>query len=97
MSSSSKHIIKGKFVGSETEELFLSRGKNLKLLKIDANTGKTYNLCELDMNYAICSLTTVLGKSKGKNPSFCFKISLFCFINCRFCTGWICYGVNDDF
>lgn len=70
---SSSKCIKGKFCGDKkTVDIFLSRGKSLKLLKIHED-GSTEKLCEHEMSYPICSLTTMIRTSMG-NKTFANKI-----------------------
>lgn len=61
----SKHVIKGRFSHANKEEIFLSRGKTIKLLQI--HNGEVTNIFEHQMVGVICSLAKVTGKVKGKN------------------------------
>lgn len=63
----STHITTGKFLGLDTYEVVISRGKMLKILTVDQTSGETFNLSEQQMKHQISSLGTTIGESKGEN------------------------------
>lgn len=68
------HAIHGNFSGTKTQELLISRGKSLELLRPDANTGKVHTLLAIEIFGVIRSLMPVrlTGGTKGKFYSIIF-------------------------
>lgn len=62
------HAIHGNFSGSKLQEIVVSRGKILELLKHDPNTGKCYPLLSTEIFGTIRALIPfrLTGGSKGK-------------------------------
>jgi len=63
------HAIHGNFSGSKQQEIVVSRGKLIEILRHDTNTGKVYTLLSEEVFAVIRSLMSVrlTGGSKGKN------------------------------
>jgi splicing factor 3B subunit 3 len=61
------HAIHGNFSGTKTQEIVVSRGKILELLRPDANTGKVYVLLTVEVFAVIRSLMPfrLTGGNKG--------------------------------
>jgi len=66
------HAIHGNFSGSKLQEIVVSRGKILEILRPDPNTGKVITLLSVDVFGVIRSLMAfrLTGGSKGKVISF---------------------------
>lgn len=62
------HAVHGSFSGTKSQEILVSRGKSLELLRPDANTGKVHTLLTTQVFGVIRSLMTfrLLGGSKGR-------------------------------
>lgn len=62
------HAVHGSFSGSKSQEILISRGKSLELLRPDPNTGKVYTLLTVEMFGVIRSLISfrLYGGSKGE-------------------------------
>lgn len=62
------HAVHGSFSGTKSQEILVSRGKSLELLRPDPNTGKVYTLLTTEVFGVIRSLMTfrLIGGSKGK-------------------------------
>ncbi|KAG4070208.1 hypothetical protein HA402_003898 [Bradysia odoriphaga] len=58
------HMIQGKFVRNCVDNVVISRGKVLKLIKINEITGETFNICEQRMTHPVTSLGTMIGDTK---------------------------------
>ena len=61
------HAIHGNFSGTKQQEIVVSRGKILEILRHDTNTGKVYTLLSEEVFAIIRSLMSVrlTGGSKG--------------------------------
>lgn len=61
------HAAHGSFSGTKSQEILVSRGKSLELLRPDPNTGKVYTLLTTEVFGVIRSLMTfrLIGGSKG--------------------------------
>ncbi len=57
----SKHIIKGNFLGSGTQEICMSRGKDMKLLDFNGTCPNIQHMRAKNVR------VEVVGKSNGKN------------------------------
>lgn len=66
------HAVHGSFSGTKSQEVLISRGKSLELLRPDPNTGKVYTLLTVEMFGVIRSLMSfrLTGGTKGKNSFF---------------------------
>ena len=62
------HSVHGNFSGAKLQEIVVSRGKCLEVLKPDPNTGKVHTLMSTDIFGAIRSLMSfrLTGGGKGK-------------------------------
>ena len=83
------HAVHGNFSGSKVQEIIVSRGKSLELLRPDPNTGKVHTLLTVEVFGVIRSLMSfrLTGGSKGKYCSLCtvllceiFVIEVFYFL-----------------
>lgn len=63
------HAIHGSFTGQKSQEILISRGKSIELLRPDPNTGKVHTLCSVEVFGIVRSLTAfrLTGGSKGKS------------------------------
>lgn len=63
------HAVHGNFSGSKVQEIVVSRGKSLELLRPDPNTGKVHTLLTVEVFGVIRSLMSfrLTGGSKGTN------------------------------
>lgn len=61
------HAVHGNFSGSKVQEIVVSRGKSLELLRPDPNTGKVHTLLTVEVFGVIRSLMSfrLTGGSKG--------------------------------
>lgn len=61
------HAVHGSFSGTKSQEILVSRGKSLELLRPDPNTGKVYTLLTTEVFGVIRSMMTfrLIGGSKG--------------------------------
>ena len=61
--------IHGNFSGSKQQEVIVSRGKTLEVLRPDANTGKVHSVLSLDAFGLVRSIAPfrMTGSSKGKS------------------------------
>lgn len=61
------HAVHGSFSGTKSQEILVSRGKSLELLRPDPNTGKMHTLLTVEVFGVIRSLMTfrLIGGSKG--------------------------------
>lgn len=68
------HAVHGCFSGTKTQEILISRGKSLELLRPDPHTGKIHTLLSVDIFGVIRSLMAfrLTGGTKGM-----FKIPFF--------------------
>ena len=66
--SAINHAIHGNFSGSKQQEIVISRGKIIELLRPDPNTGKVFPLLAMEMFGVIRELIAfrLTGGSKGK-------------------------------
>lgn len=73
------HAIHGNFSGSKLQEIIVSRGKLLEILRPDPNTGKVVTLLSVDVFGVIRSLMgfRLTGGSKGMSR----KWMLYCIDN----------------
>lgn len=62
------HAIHGSFTGQKSQEILISRGKSIELLRPDPNTGKVHTLCSVEVFGIVRSLTAfrLTGGSKGE-------------------------------
>lgn len=62
------HAVHGSFSGTKSQEVLISRGKSLELLRPDPNTGKVHTLLTVEMFGVIRSLMAfrLTGAVKGK-------------------------------
>lgn len=63
------HAVHGSFSGTKSQEVLISRGKSLELLRPDPNTGKVHTLLTVEMFGVIRSLMAfrLTGAVKGKS------------------------------
>ena len=63
------HAVHGNFSGSKTQEILVSRGKCLELLRPDPNTGKVHTLLTVEIFGIIRSLMAfrLTGGNKGND------------------------------
>lgn len=68
------HAVHGSFSGTKSQEVLISRGKSLELLRPDPNTGKVYTLLTVEMFGVIRSLMSfrLTGGTKGNHLFFEF-------------------------
>lgn len=61
------HAIHGSFSGQKVQEILISRGKSIELLRPDPNTGKIHTLYSTEVFGVVRSLTAfrLTGGSKG--------------------------------
>lgn len=66
------HAIHGNFSGTKTQEILISRGKSLELLRPDPSTGKIHTLLAIEIFGVVRSLMPVRlpGGTKGKLGHF---------------------------
>ena len=71
--STINHAIHGNFSGSKQQEIVISRGKIIELLRPDPNTGKVFPLLAMEMFGVIRDLIAfrLTGGSKGKSLFIC--------------------------
>lgn len=86
------HAVHGNFSGSKMQEILVSRGKSLELLRPDPNTGKVHTLLTVEVFGIIRSLMAfrLTGGTKGRFSFSTFKTfgknkSLFgvCSVQCE--------------
>lgn len=67
------HAVHGSFSGTKSQEILISRGKSLELLRPDPNTGKVYTLLTTEIFGVIRSLMTfrLHSGNKGNSRKFC--------------------------
>lgn len=67
--STINHAIHGNFSGSKQQEIVISRGKIIELLRPDPNTGKVFPLLAMEMFGVVRDLIAfrLTGGSKGKH------------------------------
>lgn len=72
------HAVHGSFSGTKSQEVLISRGKSLELLRPDPNTGKVYTLLTVEMFGVIRSLMSfrLTGGTKGKRFYFLYFLRL---------------------
>ena len=80
------HAIHGNFSGAKLQEIVVSRGKILELMRPDPNTGKVYTLLTHEVFGVVRSLMPfrLTGGSKGKTIKFKITIMhnvIFCFLS----------------
>lgn len=75
------HAVHGSFSGSKSQEILVSRGKSLELLRPDPNTGKMHTLLTVEVFGVIRSLMTfrLIGGSKGNFAATSITLTLFYF------------------
>lgn len=75
-SSGITHAVHGSFSGTKSQEILVSRGKSLELLRPDPNTGKVYTLLTVEIFGVIRSMMTfrLIGGTKGETESFKYGI-----------------------
>jgi splicing factor 3B subunit 3 len=80
------HAIHGNFSGTKQQEIVISRGKIIEILRHDPNTGKVYTLLSEDTFSIIRGMLSVrlTGGNKGLNA-----INFSCF--CQFEVFFTCY------
>lgn len=63
------HAVHGSFSGTKQQEILLSRGKSLELVRPDPNTGKVHTLLQIEVFGVIRSLMSfrLTGGTKGKD------------------------------
>lgn len=71
------HAVHGSFSGTKQQEVLLSRGKSLELVRPDPNTGKVHTLLQTECFGVIRSLMSfrLTGGSKGKAGDFLVALS----------------------
>ena len=64
--------VHGNFSGGKTQEILVSRGKILELLRPDPNTGKVHTLLTVEVFGIVRSMMSfrLTGGSKGKSTDF---------------------------
>jgi splicing factor 3B subunit 3 len=64
------HAIHGNFSGSKIQEILISHGKSLELVRPDPNTGKVHTLLQTEVFGVIRSMMSfrLTGSTKGKYP-----------------------------
>lgn len=74
------HAVHGSFSGTKSQEILVSRGKSIELLRPDPNTGKIHTLLTVEMFGVIRSLMTfrLIGGSKGSR--ICIFLKTVCFL-----------------
>lgn len=67
--------IHGNFSGSKIQEILISHGKSLELVRPDPNTGKVHTLHQVEIFGVIRSMIAfrLTGSSKGKKKKFPFQ------------------------
>ena len=82
--STINHAIHGNFSGSKQQEIVISRGKIIELLRPDPNTGKVFPLLAMEMFGVIRDLIAfrLTGGSKGKCIYYNFPEVLIKFYIC---------------
>lgn len=82
------HAVHGSFSGTKSQEILVSRGKSLELLRPDPNTGKVYTLLTVEVFGVIRSLMTfrLIGGSKGEIRNLNFSSPIF-IANCERISG----------
>lgn len=68
------HAVHGSFSGTKQQEILLSRGKSLELVRPDPNTGKVHTLLQTEVFGVVRSMMAfrLTGGSKGKTSfSYC--------------------------
>lgn len=92
--------IHGNFSGSKVQEILISHGKSLELVRPDPNTGKVHTLLQLEIFGVIRSMMAfrLTGSTKGKISSSFIKLyaQLFCLIfdNLEISRKLMCYIKN---
>lgn len=76
--STINHAIHGNFSGFKQQEIVISRGKIIELLRPDPNTGKVFPLLAMEMFGVIRDLIAfrLTGGSKGKYSVCNFSVAL---------------------
>lgn len=76
------HAVHGSFSGTKSQEILVSRGKSLELLRPDPNTGKVHTLLTIETFGVIRSLMAfrLISGSKGN----CKYSKFFFFSNFKF-------------
>ena len=71
--STINHAIHGNFSGSKQQEIVISRGKIIELLRPDPNTGKVFPLLAMEMFGVVRDLIAfrLTGGSKGEHGYAC--------------------------
>lgn len=69
------HAVHGNFSGSKVQEVLISRGKSLELLRIDSNTGKLHTILTMEIFGCIRALMSfrLTGGTKGEGLRFPFS------------------------
>lgn len=75
------HAVHGNFSGSKMQEILVSRGKSLELLRPDPNTGKVHTLLTVEVFGIVRSLMAfrLTGGTKG---TFGPNVVILCFCSC---------------
>lgn len=68
------HAVHGNFSGSKQQEVLISRGKTLELVRPDSNTGKVHTILSTEVFGCIRSLMSfrLTGGTKGNYGLFCY-------------------------
>lgn len=66
------HAIHGNFSGSKIQEILISHGKSLELVRPDPNTGKVHTLLQTEIFGVIRSMMSfrLTGSTKGEHSAF---------------------------
>jgi len=73
------HAVHGNFSGSKMQEILVSRGKCLELLRPDPNTGKVHTIVTVEMFAIVRSMMAfrLTGGSKVGEPDFIYPWRFF--------------------
>ena len=92
--SSINHAILGNFSGSKQQEIVISRGKIIEILRPDPNTGKVFPLLAMEMFGVIRDLIAfkLTGGSKGTVVIHNFGLALnVCYLLDAFVSNSTCF------
>jgi splicing factor 3B subunit 3 len=67
------HAIHGNFSGSKTQEILISHGKSLELVRPDPNTGKVHTLLHVEIFGIIRSMSSFRLTGANKGNFHCFN------------------------
>lgn len=72
------HAVHGNFSGTKVQEILISRGKSLELLRPDSNTGKVHTLLTVEIFGCIRALMSfrLTGGTKGGFIDFFRNVAL---------------------